>query len=345
MKKTIYFLLIITTILNISCKSDNNTFKPNVSGAAFEVLWIIEDSIYKSPAGETLFNILQSPVEHLPQAEPQFQISRLQPALFDNLLKTTRNIVIVDVNDTKYTTPKIHLNRSIWANSQAVVTITAPDTKSLDTALQKAGHRIIDFIVKAERERMKSYYLSNLNKEALSLVYKQFGCNIAIPTSLNKYIDGENFLWITNGSSTIRQDFIIYSVPYTSKEQLTHEAILNRRDSVFKVNVTGGIEGSYVGTEYRYYPPETKEVNIGGAWAAETRGLWRMNNGEIMGGPFVSITRIDELNKKIITVEGFVFAPSYNKRNPLRQMDAMVYSLLLPQEINQVTVNVSTKTK
>ena len=64
-----------------------------------------------------------------------------------------------------------------------------------------------------------------------------------------------------------------------------------------------------------------------------------------MGGPFVSITRIDELNKKIITVEGFVFAPSYNKRNPLRQMDAMVYSLLLPQEINQVTVNVSTKTK
>lgn len=345
MKKPIILLLILTAILNISCKTDSTTFKPNVSGAAFEVLWIIEDSVYQSKAGETLFNILQSPVEHLPQAEPQFKISRLRPALFDNLLKTTRNIVIVDVDGTKYTTPKIHLNRSIWANTQAIVTITSPDTKSLDIALQDNGQKIIDFIVKAERERMKSFYLSNMNKEALSLVYKNFGCNIAIPTSMNKYIKGENFLWITNGSGTIRQDFIIYSVPYTSKEQLTHESILCRRDSVFKINVCGGIKGSYVGTEYRYYPPETKEVNIGGAWAAETRGLWRMNNGEIMGGPFVSITRIDELNKRIITAEGFVFAPGYNKRNPLRQMDAMVYSLLLPQEINQITVNVSKKTK
>lgn len=345
MKKTVFFVLIITVLLNISCKPSSNTFKPNVSGAAFEVLWIIEDSVYKSAAGETLFNILQSPVEHLPQAEPQFQISRLKPALFDNLLKTTRNIIIVDVNDQEYTTPKIHLTNSIWANTQAVVTITAPDTESLNIALQKSGQKIIDFIVKAERERMKSYYLSNMNKEALTMVYKKFGCNIAIPTSMNKYIDGENFLWITNGSSTIRQDFIIYSVPYYSTEQLTHEAILSRRDSVYKINVPGGVKGSYVGTEYRHEPPETKIINLNSAWAAETRGLWRMIDGEIMGGPFVSITRIDELNKKIITVEGFVFAPGYNKRNPLRQMDAMVYSILLPHEINQVTVNASKKTE
>ena len=57
-----------------------------------------------------------------------------------------------------------------------------------------------------------------------------------------------------------------------------------------------------------------------------------------MGGPFVSLTRIDEMNMQIITIEGFVFAPKYDKRNPLRQLEAMIYSLRLPHEVNEVVI-------
>jgi len=46
-----------------------------------------------------------------------------------------------------------------------------------------------------------------------------------------------------------------------------------------------------------------------------------------MGGPFVALTVIDEVHQQILTVEGFVYAPSRDKRNLLRQMDAMVYSM------------------
>ena len=38
MKKTVFFVLIITELLNISCKPSSNTFKPNVSAAAFQLL-------------------------------------------------------------------------------------------------------------------------------------------------------------------------------------------------------------------------------------------------------------------------------------------------------------------
>lgn len=333
-------ILAIVAIAMVSCK-DTGGYQPNVSGGAFEVLLVIDEDVYRTPGGKAMFDVLNDPVPHLPQPEPMFKMSRLQTSMFDNLLKTTRNIVFVQIDSTKFTTPKIHLSRNRWAKTQAIADVVAPNTSELQTLLENDGHHIQEYFVKAERERMMAYYKSNMNKEAALKANKIFGCNIAVPTSLNKYETGENFLWMTNGNiAGVRQDIIIYSVPYISENQLTHEAILARRDSVLKVNVSGGIEGSYMGTEMRYEPPTTEFINHRKAWAAETRGLWKMFKGESMGGPFVSLTRIDELNQRIVTVEGFVFAPGKDKRNALRQMDAMVYSLLLPLEVSGISIEI-----
>ena len=59
-----------------------------------------------------------------------------------------------------------------------------------------------------------------------------------------------------------------------------------------------------------------------------------MMNGAAMGGPFYSHTRLDEINQRVITVEGFVFAPGTKKRNAIRQLEAAIYTMKLPQEIN-----------
>ena len=63
-----------------------------------------------------------------------------------------------------------------------------------------------------------------------------------------------------------------------------------------------------------------------------------MKNGETMGGPFISHTRLDELHNRLITIEGFVFAPGRDKRNLLRQVEAMVYSVQMPQDAMAITV-------
>lgn len=335
---TVVIVLTIITTTMSSCSSSGG-YTPSVSGAAFEVLLVIDEDVYRTPGGETMFNVLNADMPHLPQGEPLFKMSRLPHSMFDNLLKTTRNIVFVRIDSTRYTRGKIALSRNRWAKTQAIADVTAPDTEALRIALETEGHRIASYFIKAERERMMNYYQANINNEALMRTFKQFGCQVAVPTSLNKYTEGDHFLWMTNGNVTqVRQDFIIYSVPYTSKSQLTHEAIIARRDSVLKANIHGSVEGSYMGSELRYEPPTTQFVNVNDAWAAETRGLWKMFDGEAMGGPFVSLTRIDEVNMRIVTVEGFVFAPGKEKRNPLRQMDAMVYSVKLPHEINAVEV-------
>ena len=53
---------------------------------------------------------------------------------------------------------------------------------------------------------------------------------------------------------------------------------------------------------------------------------------EAMGGPFVSHSRVDEKNNRVITVEGFVYAPEKMKRGLIRRLEGSLYTLQLPDE-------------
>ena len=45
-----------------------------------------------------------------------------------------------------------------------------------------------------------------------------------------------------------------------------------------------------------------------------------------MGGPFISLSTLNETKDKIICIEGQVFAPKFDKREYLREMEAVLYS-------------------
>ena len=55
----------------------------------------------------------------------------------------------------------------------------------------------------------------------------------------------------------------------------------------------------------------------------------------MMGGPFVSLTRLDEQHNRVIVAEGFVYAPETEKRNFIRRIEASLYTLRLPDELEQ----------
>jgi hypothetical protein len=67
-------------------------------------------------------------------------------------------------------------------------------------------------------------------------------------------------------------------------------------------------------------------------YATEIRGLWKILNGEAMGGPYVSHTRLDQVNGRVITAEVFLYAAGQKKRTALRQSEAILYTLQLPQD-------------
>ena len=58
----------------------------------------------------------------------------------------------------------------------------------------------------------------------------------------------------------------------------------------------------------------------------EMRGLWTLEGG-FMGGPFISYAFIDKESSRPVVVTGFVYAPGDDKRELLRQVEALMYTL------------------
>jgi hypothetical protein len=99
-----------------------------------------------------------------------------------------------------------------------------------------------------------------------------------------------------------------------------------------KINIPGASEGMYMETDSLM--TDVRPISVQGEYALEARGLWRVK-GDYMGGPYVSHTRLDEKNQRIITAEIFVYSPDKMKRNLVRQMEASLYTLKLPNEVQQ----------
>ncbi|MCB9071565.1 MAG: DUF4837 family protein [Prevotellaceae bacterium] len=336
MKKMIFPLIVAAVALS-GCRN-SGLLLPNATGAAYEVLVVIDEKDWRTEGGKALFDLLAADMPCIPQAEPMFAISRVSQDQFDNLLRPTRNIVMVEIDSTQYTKATIKFVKNRWANSQAIVLITSNTAQNLASILASKGTEISNYLVEAERTRQIDFLKSSINNTALNKVYTKFGGQIAVPTSLNKYNEAQDFIWMSNGSAVARQDILIYSYPYTDKKQLTEKALLAKRDSMLQAHIPGSVKGSYMGTAYAFEPPVFKEIWLNNSYCAEIRGLWEMKNGEVMGGPFVSHTRLDEINNRLITIEGFVFAPGRDKRNLIRQVEAMIYSFKMPQEVNEVVI-------
>ncbi len=104
---------------------------------------------------------------------------------------------------------------------------------------------------------------------------------------------------------------MIYTLPYTSDSTFTRQYLLQKRDSILKVNVPGPTKGSYMATELRA-EPLFQITKHNGNYAADIRGLWRVEN-DFMGGPFIMLAELDAYRQRVVVVDGYVYAPSKNK--------------------------------
>ncbi len=138
------------------------------------------------------------------------------------------------------------------------------------------------------------------NPKAEDSIRRQFGVRLLIPSDMTASKQGRDFLWLSNNTASGMRNICVYRG--------------TNRDSVMRVNIKGETDSMYVqtvpGTVRRR---QLKDVLL-------TYGLWEMR-GDAMGGPFVSMTRGG------VTAEAFVYAPEMKKRNLMRQLEAVVYTL------------------
>lgn len=320
------FFIPISAILLLFSACSSGGLKPSATGASNEILVVIDDSIENSTVGDSLFTLLDMNIPCMPQFEPYFNISKTDHKGFSGILKPARNIIIVNVSDI-YSMVRLKHQQDAWSTPQSVMYINGPDINSVAEAIGKYGDDILNFFIKAERDRAIKFQRKSVETKAVNKVKEKFGFDMTIPSGMNRFKENEGALWIANSSQNISQNIVIYTFPYTDIKQFDKEYLLHVRDSVLKDLVPGPVEGSYMTTEYRYDPPRySHTVMASGKFATETRGLWRVE-GDMMGGPFVSVSTLDENTQRIVTAEAFLYAPNQYKRNALRQLEAVLFTM------------------
>lgn len=329
MKRIVSQLSVLLILILMTGCNGAVSLLPTATGTPYEVLVVMDNNLWQGPSGGALKDVLKSDVPGLPQSESNFRVSAVPPGQFDNILKPVRNVLIAEVSDI-YSAPKFSYSRDVWAQSQVVLYVKAPDKEQLREFINNNGQTIIDFFVNAELNRGVKLLQKSHNKDAKMKLEEQLGISVDIPTELDKIKQGDNFFWASNGLYGGRMDFVAYTVPYTDAAQFTPENLILTRDSIMKANIPGGKKGSYMGTQ-TLFPPYSRTLTLGGKYCAEVRALWEMN-GDMMGGPFVSHTRLDEANQRLVTVEVFVYAPEREKRNLLRRLESTLYTMKLPQD-------------
>lgn len=302
---------------------------PHASGRPYEVMVVMKKYAWEAQEGRALFHVLDTDVPGLPQPERSFHISQVNPDRFDHILNIFRNIIIVDIDKTKYTKTSMRFVRDKYAIDQIVLTMTSPSPENFADFCFEHSQDIVDFLTKMEMNRLVKELETKHSKITAELAKKLFDCEFNAPDELKSSKKGKNFFWTSNNTAQGMESICMYSYPYEGPETFTKEYVLAKRDSVMHVNIPGPVKDSYITTDTLC--TAVKPIVVHNQYAMEARGLWYTANYP-MGGPFVSHSRVDTTRNLVIVVEGFVFAPEKMKRGFMRRLEGSLYTLNLPDE-------------
>lgn len=333
MKKILTIVMMAAALLLTACegcsskhKRSGNVLTPLSSGNPYEVMVVAEDSVWNGYAGHAVQTILDKPLIGLPQNEEQFHKSHITPEHYDRITHLFRNIIRLNISG-EFTEPKIKIEKDVFSTPQVIITVNARTQYDASIYITEHTKMIEETINTEELNRQANDLVYEHNIQFEKAVKEKFGCTMYIPVDLKEMKICDDFIWASdNGLSTI-QNIVIYSYPYVSVKMFERGPYIALRDTMMKKNIPGGRPGQYMQCNNDYV--WTKNINVKGVYAMEARGLWEMREDN-MGGPFVSHSRIDSVNNRVIVVEGFVYAPNKMKRTMLRRMEGALYTLETP---------------
>lgn len=325
-----HFAFVFALLLLMSCgdsKKTKTAGSENTASAKWELLLVTNKEWLKTNDGETLRNLVNREIPSLPQVEPMFRVTTINHSALEGTFKAYANILVVEFGN-KFAETKVTRARDVYARGQNVVSVQAPNSTSLNDLLEREGDRILDLLVNEELTRLVSYVKKHHSGIVMQNASKMFGCEFFAPKDINSIKKGKDFFWASEeGQHENHLNVCMYSYPYTAVDTFTPEFFRQKRDSVLGVNIEGVGEDEHMSTSS--YAFVQRNIDLDGMFVQETRGLWEMTNAP-MGGPFISYTMIDTINNRVLTAEGFVYAPEKKKRDFIRLLEASLKTIKLP---------------
>lgn len=309
-------------VLMVSCGERKKALLPNVSGKAGEVLVVVGQEDWNGDLGSAVRDTLASDCLFLPQKEPLYTLVNVNPAAFTDIFKIHRNIIIFNI-DKRVTEPGIVYRNDVWAKPQTVIIINAIDAPSAQQIFEERKGTIAATLEQAERDRVISNTKQFEEIGIRPVVVKVAGGAPHFPSgySIKKVTD--DFVWVSYDTQYVTQGVFIYKYPvYDGAFEIDN--IVAKRDEFLQKYVPGMFDNTYMITS-PIMTPDLKYIKYRDRSFAEVRGYWEVYN-DFMGGPFVSHIFYSRDGQSIIALDGWVYAPKYDKRHYLRQVESFLYS-------------------
>ena len=328
------WLLVLLVIGGCGSQEGARYALPGKVGASGEIVVVCENSVWSGAVGDTLRSIFGKAFPVLPQYEPWFDLVHLTPESFDRFWKPHRNIIDLELADRVDTqVPSVSIYREKYARNQIYIEGAARTSAGLALALAEREEEMRTILHRTEVESFGLLMALDENEVIKAELAERMQLELTLPRDARWAKKNDEMGWIDRqltrmkggDNHDVQQGFVVYREPYTSDEQFSMQARLDKRNAIMRAHLPGPTKGSYMTTEMRYIP-SYEETVFNGQFASELRGLWRIENN-YMGGPFYSLTVFDERSGELVTVEGYTYAPYFDKREYMREAEAVVRSL------------------
>lgn len=322
MKKS--FLITLLLALIFSCgddKSKNKKILSDSSGNINNISVVVDNDMWSGSVGESIRSILATTVDGLPQDEPMFSMNQIPPSVFSGFVTKNRTILKIEVHDKA----AFAVFDDVYAKPQKVVVVSGPSKEAITNEITSNASKIINAFKSEElKEKQRRINLSLHNDKSIE---DKLGVSIKFPTAYRVAKEDNKFFWIRKDIKIGSMNLMLYELPYevVKRSDSVVNTIIKIRDSIGEKYIPGPVEGSYMITENAYTPFHF-ETTLDKKPALETKGLWDVKNA-FMSGPFINYTIEDKENKRWLVIEGFVFAPSVEKRDYMFELEAIISSV------------------
>ncbi len=337
---------------NLNVSSDH---RPLAAGPEGKITVAIDSSHWAGPIGDAIRETLGGAILTLPAPEPAFDLQQVSIAtdLMFETMKRQKNVVIVaPLGDTTAEARFLQARfgegvqnliesgesavvsrEDLWRRDQLVVYIAAASPDSVAAAIRAKSEDLLYVFNKITRERLTLEMFEKGRQEDIEQqLLKKHGFAVNGQHDYFVAVDTTNFVWLRRviSSETWRSLFVYYE-ENGQPADLSPEWIYARRDSLTQ-RYMQGTQAGYVEIDRRR-PLVTENINFLDRYGFETRGLWQMvldTEGQTlqmgMGGSFVTYAFYDQESGRNYLIDGMIFAPGYEKREFLRQMEVIAHT-------------------
>ncbi|MBP5205787.1 MAG: DUF4837 family protein [Bacteroidales bacterium] len=326
MKRISYFAVILALLTMFSCHHKSSTSGIKVdnfsTGKAGEMILAIDTGYWSKAAMKAIYEVIQQPQPAINQIEPMFDVIRCSNADYKASFMRHRNIVQFDYNPD-YPGNTFEIARDPLTKPQIHVKIRGNNQDSCLAIFLAHQDEIVKAMYDNDIARLQNAHRKLNNPVVEKKIKEKFDISMTIPEGYFVGREEEDFLWLCFRTPKNDRFVMIYKSP---KYDLTTENIVAERDRITKAYIQGAVAGAYPLVANIEGYPMRQELQLRYHNGVELRGLWETVRDK-MGGPFYSFTQVSPDNASCITIDGFVYAPQEEKRDYLREVEAIVKSI------------------